>query len=108
MDTSGRFYVPFRGLGQGLAITRHVDTPCGREGCGHGASGLNLWVRKNLITDEERVINLGGKTAKFGAVYGIIIQTPGYGGYGAADEKDCKSKRYSNAWKWLDSLMYSS
>lgn len=64
MDTSGRFYVPFRGLGQGLAITRHVDTPCGREGCGHGASGLNLWVRKNLITDEERVINLGGKNSQ--------------------------------------------
>jgi hypothetical protein len=56
-------------------------------------SGPNLWIREDLITDEERVINLGGKTAKFGVVDGIIIHMPGCGGYGAADGKDCKLKR---------------
>jgi hypothetical protein len=56
-------------------------------------SGLNLWIREDLITDEERVINLGGKTAKFGVVDDIIIHTPGCDGYEAADGKDCKLKR---------------
>ena len=70
-----------------------------------------MWIREDLITDEERMINLGGKTAKFGAVDRIIIHTSGGSGYGAADGKDCKAKRcspVSNAWKWLDSLMHSS
>jgi hypothetical protein len=88
-----RFNVSFRGLGQGSAITHHVDPPCGLEGGGHGVSGLYLWIREDPITDEERVINLGGKTAKFGVVDGIIIRTRGCGGYGAADRKDCKLKR---------------
>ena len=48
---------------------------------------------EDLIMDEERVINLGGKTAKFGVVDGIIIHMPGCGGYGVADGKDCKLKR---------------
>jgi N-methylhydantoinase B/oxoprolinase/acetone carboxylase alpha subunit len=61
----------------------HVDLPCGLKGGGHDSSGLNLWVIKDLITDEERVINLGGKTAKFDALDGIRIHTAGCGGYGS-------------------------
>jgi 5-oxoprolinase (ATP-hydrolysing) len=45
----------------------HVDPLYGLEGGGHDTSGLSLWIMKDPITDEERVINLGGKnTTKFG------------------------------------------
>jgi N-methylhydantoinase B/oxoprolinase/acetone carboxylase alpha subunit len=69
------------GLAQGLAITNHVDPSYVLEGGGDGTSGLNLWIKKDSITDEERVINLGGKnTAKFGAGVRMLIHTPGGGG----------------------------
>jgi N-methylhydantoinase B/oxoprolinase/acetone carboxylase alpha subunit len=41
----------------------------------------------------------------------MLIHTPGGGGYGADDRKDCKVKRnnpVNDGRKWLDSLMYSS
>ncbi|BFZ63712.1 hypothetical protein YB2330_004844 [Saitoella coloradoensis] len=65
---------------------RRTYRPYGLEGGGDGAAGLNLWVRKDEETGEERVINLGGKnTANFGAGDRIVLYTPGGGAWGAKE-----------------------
>ena len=62
---------------------RRSRRPHGLEGGGDGAAGLNLWIRKDQSTGEERVINLGGKnTAPFGSGDRIVVHTPGGGGWG--------------------------
>jgi N-methylhydantoinase B/oxoprolinase/acetone carboxylase alpha subunit len=69
------------GLAQGPAITHHVGPPYVLESSGDGTSGPNMWIRKDSITDEDRVINLGGKNAaKFGAGDRMVIHTPSGGG----------------------------
>ena len=69
------------GLAQGPVITHHVGPPYVLESSGDGTSGLNMWIRKDFITDEDRVINLGGKNAaKFGAGDRMVIHTPSGGG----------------------------
>jgi 5-oxoprolinase (ATP-hydrolysing) len=91
---------------------RRSYRPFGLEGGGDGAPGLNLWIKKDPTTGEERVVNLGGKnTACFGAGDRIVIHTPGGGAWGATDKKDCKGNKrigVSDARKWLNRVIYSS
>ena len=50
--------------------------------------GRNLWVRK-----DGRVINVGGKgTMAFGGGDTLVLETPGGGGWGAADEANGKAE----------------
>jgi 5-oxoprolinase (ATP-hydrolysing) len=83
VDTAGRFcsLVGSCSTIQGIVITHHIEPPYILESGGDGTSSLNLWIRKDPITEEERVINLGGKsTAKFGAGDRMGFHTPGGGG----------------------------
>ena len=90
---------------------RRSRGPHGLKGGGEGAVGLNLWIKKDRITGEERVINLGGKnTAQFGAGDRIVINTPGGGGWGAVpgmrlfEREKGRSVTVSEARKWLNRL----
>jgi 5-oxoprolinase (ATP-hydrolysing) len=83
---------------------RRVYNPYGMEGGGEGERGLNLWVRRVWMGEEERakgvagngigeegngkyvdrIVSLGGKnSASMKAGERIIIHTPGGGGWGA-------------------------
>jgi 5-oxoprolinase (ATP-hydrolysing) len=63
---------------------RRTYRPYGLEGGESGASGLNLWIKHNRETGEEKVVNLGGKsTANFAAGDRIVLYTPGGGAWGS-------------------------
>jgi 5-oxoprolinase (ATP-hydrolysing) len=62
---------------------RRSYTPYGLNGGGNGKPGLNLWIKKDPATGDERSINLGGKnTASFGKGDRFVLQSPGGGGWG--------------------------
>jgi 5-oxoprolinase (ATP-hydrolysing) len=66
---------------------RRSRQPYGLEGGEAGASGLNLVIMKDEYSDEKRVINLGAKgTIKLGQGDRIVINSPGGGGWGSAQE----------------------
>jgi 5-oxoprolinase (ATP-hydrolysing) len=59
---------------------RRVHRPYGLEGGKPGASGLNLWKRRDGVQ-----MNCGGKNSmKLEAGDCLVISTPGGGGYGRA------------------------
>lgn len=62
---------------------RRSRAPNGFAGGENGSLGVNLWIRRDDETNEQRVVNLGGKaTAAFSAGDRIVIKTPGGGGWG--------------------------
>jgi 5-oxoprolinase (ATP-hydrolysing) len=66
---------------------RRSRQPYGLEGGEAGASGLNLVYVKDEYSEEKRVINLGAKgTIKLGQGDRIVINSPGGGGWGSAEE----------------------
>ncbi|KAH8802560.1 Hydantoinase B/oxoprolinase-domain-containing protein [Xylogone sp. PMI_703] len=70
---------------------RRVHRPYGMEGGEAGATGLNLWLTKDMWTGEERKINIGGKASvpmKTGDR--IVIMTPGGGGFGTVEDSEVK------------------
>ncbi|KAF1344993.1 5-oxoprolinase [Delphinella strobiligena] len=65
---------------------RRSRRPYGLAGGGDGAAGLNLVIRKDPETGEERTVNLGAKgTMKLGKGDRVIVNSPGGGAYGAED-----------------------
>ncbi|GAB1212165.1 hypothetical protein ATERTT37_001295 [Aspergillus terreus] len=64
---------------------RRVHRPYGLEGGEDAQSGLNLWVTRDQETDEERIVNIGGKnTVSVKTHDRVVIMTAGGGGWGAA------------------------
>lgn len=67
---------------------RRSHRPFGLEGGGPGASGKNIWMRKDEATGEAMMVSLGGKaTVKMGKGDRIVLCTPGGGGWGSGDEE---------------------
>jgi 5-oxoprolinase (ATP-hydrolysing) len=87
---------------------RRCYRPYGMEGGGDGQTGLNLWIRRDEKTGEEREINLGGKnTARLGRGDRIVICTPGGGAWGKEKEKGEKGRLVrseSEARRWLNGV----
>jgi 5-oxoprolinase (ATP-hydrolysing) len=64
---------------------RRVHRPYGMEGGEPGVSGLNLWLTKDSWTQQDRVVNMGGKgSVPMNTGDRVVIMTPGGGGYGKA------------------------
>jgi 5-oxoprolinase (ATP-hydrolysing) len=86
---------------------RRAYRPWGLEGGSDGETGLNLWVRRDGETGEERTISLGGKnSAKMGSGDRVVICTPGGGGWGAKRESKAGNgkKGVKEASAWLNGV----
>ncbi|KAK9768415.1 hypothetical protein K7432_000959 [Basidiobolus ranarum] len=76
------------GLNASILSERRVFHPYGLEGGQDGATGLNLWIRKDGPT-----VNLGGKnTVIVGSGDRIVICTPGGGGWGKLVDTERQKK----------------
>lgn len=72
---------------------RRSKKPYGLAGGGDGASGLNLVVKLDQETGEERIVNLGAKgTMKLGKGDRVIINSPGGGAYGTVKDSPSQAK----------------
>ncbi|OJD24359.1 hypothetical protein ACJ73_04281 [Blastomyces percursus] len=71
-----------------ILYERRSRQPYGLQGGGPGASGKNLWIKRDEETGEERVVSLGAKaTVSMGEGDRIVVQTPGGGAWGCVDEE---------------------
>ncbi|KAL2374643.1 5-oxoprolinase (ATP-hydrolysing) [Blastomyces gilchristii SLH14081] len=67
---------------------RRSHQPYGLQGGGPGASGKNLWIKRDEETGDERMVSLGAKaTVAMGEGDRIVVQTPGGGAWGSVDEE---------------------
>lgn len=75
-----------RPLSASIVSERRVYQPFGMAGGGSAKSGKNTLVEK-MGEGEERLVNIGGRK-DFQVREGdrVIIETPGGGGYGVAEE----------------------
>ncbi|KAK2747079.1 hypothetical protein FQN55_005349 [Onygenales sp. PD_40] len=70
---------------------RRSHQPYGLQGGGPGASGKNMWMRRNGETGEESVVSLGAKaTVKMGRGDRIVLHTPGGGAWGVEGGEEAK------------------
>lgn len=92
-------------IGVSILSERRVLQPFGMEGGGNGKSGINTWVKREVVNDKtgevkERRINVGGKsTVTLSRLDRFIIETPGGGAWGRADGEEPTAEEKSAKWQ---------